>query len=87
MKFSLAQSLVGNLNSIKNAMKAQQWHDAMRMAHSLKGTLAIVGAEDLREIATLLEYSCRDEKAEEAEKNLAILEQTKEQLIEALNKI
>ena len=71
---------------VEKFMKAQQNGDrdsASRLAHTLKGVAATIGATELHEIALLLEQNCRQQKGD----CVALLQQTAAELDQVLRGI
>ncbi|MEA3427676.1 MAG: response regulator [Thermodesulfobacteriota bacterium] len=57
-------------NNIKDLFEKKDWESLMHVAHSLKGSAANIGANDLQEAAFQLEKACRKEAANPPERNL-----------------
>ncbi len=70
---------------IGGAMAASDWHAAERIAHTLKGTAAQIGAGEIRQLAGQLEQAIRSrEPLEKLDMLQADLEVRLSQLVEAL---
>ncbi len=55
-----AGAIPASKGNLENLLRAANWVEARRLAHSLKSNCAAVGADDLRGIAYKLETACRD---------------------------
>ena len=63
-----------DLKHLAEHLKAANWGEALRMAHSIKGAARTVGALHAGAIAEQLEYVCKQKDAATAGKKLKILE-------------
>lgn len=61
-----ASTLPDSLQALKEALASEQADKARRLAHSLKGNCATVGADDLRAQCYTLELLCRNEELDKA---------------------
>lgn len=62
------------LARFSQAIAAESWDEAQRHAHSLRGAAGHIGAENLAEIATSLELASQQQKAEQLEQQLKVIE-------------
>ena len=74
--------------ALLQAMEHQEYEEMLRLAHSLKGTAASLGAHDIAEAALLLEQACRDssDNGETLQALLQALLQLDRSTMEALEK-
>lgn len=56
-----------DIESIRKALENENLSDAGKVAHSLKGSSGVLGAEVFRSIAADLEMACRGGKQEESQ--------------------
>jgi HPt (histidine-containing phosphotransfer) domain-containing protein len=54
----------GDMTTLRNAMGSGDWSAARRIAHSLKGNAATLGASELHALATRLETAIRNGAAD-----------------------
>lgn len=62
-----ASHLQESLQSLGRCLEQTRMVDATRLAHSMKGNCATVGADELRDLCFTLEKLCRDNKRDAAQ--------------------
>jgi two-component system sensor histidine kinase/response regulator len=70
--------------TLASLLAAAEWPAAERMAHTLRGVAATLGAEPLAALAAQLEHACREGQAAAAAASLARLAPPLRQLVHAL---
>jgi len=72
---------------LERFLRENQWEQAERLAHTLKGGGGNLGAMPLYEAAATLEHACRKRDAHSAHAALAVLRQRLEEVIQGLGQL
>lgn len=81
---AFAEAIPETEAAIADAIKRKMWHEARRMAHSLKSNCSAMGAEELRDRVHILEKACADGNEANAVSLFAGLREDLRQLREEL---
>ncbi len=72
---------------LEKYIRQGEWDNAVRLAHTLKGSSGNISANDLYETATVVEQSCRKEDVDVASAKLRALQLSLEEVINGLAKL